>query len=460
MVMVDDVQEHAGTILASLGIAAPTADVIFNGAEYICDSPHRLEAAASIALLAQAQASATLWSARGGEKQVIEIDRDVAIHALDTGLLQSINDHDVRIANGARAAVSDFYQTGDGRWVHPMGTYPALRDGVLELLDCANTSEAIARALAGWTAPDFEEALGARGLAGNMVRTTAEWRDHPQGRALMAEPLIEIERIGEAPPRTLAPHDRPLGGVRVIDFSHVIAGPVLSRTLAGDGADVMRVNSPRFPDPMEFILDTGWGKRSTYLDLAEAANRDRMDTLLSRADVFVEAGRPSAVASFGLSASALAERHPGMVHVSVSAFGRGGPWQLRKGFEQLAQSVSGICADEAGSDGRPKFVPTGLLADYLAGYFGAIGAVAALLRQQSEGGSYSVHVSLTRLVMWVQDLGLVQRRSGAALPPVATVERETPFGRLRHLPPIARFSLTPARWDLPPCPAGAHLPQW
>lgn len=458
--MVDDVLGHAGGILGSVGILAPTADVTLHGTEFFCDSPHRLEAAASIALAAQAQAAATLWSARGGTTQSIEINRSVAIHALDTGLLQSIDGHDVRIANGARAAVSDFYRTGDGRWVHPMGTYPALRDGILELLDCANTKDAIARALSGWTAPDFEDALGARGLAGNMVRTTAEWRDHPQGKVLMAAPLIEIEKIGDAPPRRLDFHERPLGGVRVVDFSHVIAGPVLARTLAGDGADVMRVNSPRFPDPMEFILDTGWGKRSTYLDLAESGNRDRMDALLSGANIFIESWRPSALAGFGLNAAALAERHPGMIHVSVSAFGRTGPWQLRKGFEQLAQSVSGMCIDESGPDARPRFVPTGLLADYLAGYFGAIGAVAALLRQQSEGGSYSVHVSLTRLAMWVQDLGLVSPRAGASLPQVDTVERDTPFGRLRHLSPIARFSLTPARWDLPPCPAGAHPPLW
>lgn len=457
--MDDDLFGNVSNILASVGIPAEDAQLVLEGEEFICDSPHRLEAAASIALAAQAQASAGFWMLRGGRPQTIRIDRAAAIHALDTGLLQSIDGHDVRIANGARAVVSDFFQTGDGCWVHPMGTYPALRDGILALLDCANTKQAVAAALKRWSAPRFEDAVGEHGLAGNMLRSEAEWRAHPQGRALMAAPLIDIEKIGEAPPRPLDMATRPLEGVRVIDFSHVIAGPVLARTLAGDGAEVMRINSPRFPDPMEFILDTGWGKRSAYLDLADADNRSRMEALLAGSDVFIESWRPSALARFGLDAQALCARHPGMVHVSVSAFGRTGPWARRKGFEQLAQSVSGICLEEGG-EGAPRFVPTGLLTDYLAGYFGAVGALAALQRQRRDGGSYSVHVSLTRLAMWVQDLGRVRRAAGRTLPAVETVERPTPFGRLRHLPPIARLDLTPARWDLPPCPAGAHEPTW
>lgn len=454
-----DVNRKVLEVLGSVGLDLSAVRLEAVGDELLCNSPHRLELAASVAVAAEGSAAADFWHKRGGSVQKVSIDRRTSVHALATGLLLSIDGHDLRIANGARAAVSDFYQSGDGRWVHPMGTYPGLRDGMLDLLDCANSPRAIAKAISGWKATELEDEIAARNLAGAMVRTIAEWRAHPQGRALSQTPLIEIERTGEAPPRQLRFDARPLGGLRVLDFSHVIAGPVLARTLASHGAQVLRIGSPRWADPMEFILDTGWGKRSAYLDLDQPDNVCRLRRLLDRADVFIESWRPSSLSRFGLAPDTLATRYPGLVSVSVSAFGRAGPWSGRKGFEQLAQAVSGISQAEGGSD-RPRYVQTGLLVDYLAGYFGAIGAIAALVRQRSIGGTYHVHVSLTRLAMWVQDLGLVKPRIGQVLPKIELTERETPFGRLKHLPPRARLSKTPARWDLPPCPAGAFQPEW
>jgi hypothetical protein len=392
---------------------------------------------------------------------VVEVDLGTAHHSLSTGLFQSIDGHSVSIAHGAATPVSGFFETADGRWIHLMGTYPALRDGVLRLLDCANHGEAIATAVRRWRAFELEDTLATRGLAGAVVRSREEWLAHPQGRLLADTPLVRIDKIADGPVPLASVAQRPLQGLRVIDFTHVIAGPVLSRTLAEHGAQVLHVGSARHPDPFEFVLDTGWGKRSAYLDLGRTDNRQALDGLLASTDVFVQSWRPGLMDEHGLGARALAERHPGLVYATVSAYGDSGPWALRKGFEQLAQAVTGVAAAEGG-EGPPRMVPTVLLNDYLAAYLGAAGVMAALVRRAREGGSYHVQVSLAGCSMWLQRLGQRVPGAGAALPDVAGLlaERATPFGLLRHLPPLCHLSLTPGHWALPPSPPGAHALAW
>ena len=449
-------------VLRGIGASSDTAGLSFTGSEPKLDTPHRIALAARVAVAAQALAVDALWQQLGGLRQHITVDRNGAVFALCSGLFQSVGGHDMTIADGARAAVSGFYQTRDGRWFHPMGTYPGLRDGMLDLLGCSNSAPAIKTAVAGWNSFELEEAVAARNLSGAVVRSVDEWRAHPQGKALAALPLVTIEKLRDSPPpQRTETSRRPLAPFRVLDFTHVIAGPVLSRTLAEQGADCLHISAPAHSDPLQFLVDTGWGKRSAYLDLSIDANRKRMRTLAAEADVFVHSWRPGAMQRFGLTEEELARDHPGLVYVSVDAYGHTGPWAERKGFEQLAQAVTGVAAAEGG-DGPPRFVPTGLLADYLAGYLGAAATVATLARRAREGGSYRVRVSLSRVTMWVQDLGLVERSPGAAFPPALppSFECDTPFGRARHLIPFAAFSGTPAHWALPPTPLGAHDPVW
>lgn len=459
--MKEDLERARAALLAGMGMNPVCAcPLILDGDEPALDSPHRLALAATAALAAQASAIAALWQIRGGEVQTIRIDPARALSGLCGGLLQSISGHPVPISAGASSPVSNFYQTRDGRWIHPMGTYPGLRDGMLRLLDCANSEQAIAKAIGHWDAFELEDLIAERRLSGAVVRTREEWLAHPQGQAVAATPLVSIEKIGDCEPVTLPAAMRPLSEVRVIDFTHVIAGPTLSRTLAEQGAGVLRLVSPRFPDPFEFILDTGWGKRSAYMDLDIAGNPAKLDALIRGADVFVQSWSPGSLARRGLSPERLVQLSPGLVVASISAYGHNGPWAERKGFEQLSQAVSGVAAAESGADGRPRFVPTGLLADYLAAYLGAAGVVAALSRRAIEGGSYHVRVSLTGCAMWVQQLGVAPRNAGAKIPPVSLSERDTPFGRLCHLRPIVEFGTTPAYWELPPTTPGAHEPSW
>lgn len=210
------------------------------------------------------------------------------------------------------------------------------------------------------------------------------------------------------------------------------------------------------------IMDTGIGKRNAYLDLKKKDDVDRMQTLCRDADVFVQSWRPGSVTRLGFGPDEVAHLRPGIIYVSVSAFGDG-PWGDRAAFDQIAQSVSGIAHTE-GAGGPPRLVPTYLLNDYLCGYLGAAGVNAALIRRAKEGGSFHVKISLAGASMWVQSLGLQLANQGPQDESVTSMpryqRRNTAFGELHQLAPVADFSRTAANWDLPPAPLGAHAAEW
>lgn len=456
---VDALKELSSQIGLDLIDAPPVA---FTGIDPNLPGPHKISLAASVALGLHGSAASALWRERTGRYQQVEIPIDVAHFSLFTGLLQSINGHALTIERAVATPVSGIFQTADRRWIYLMGPYPRLRDGMLTLLDCANNIDAISRAVAKWSAFALEDKIAELGLAGAVVRSREEWQAHEQGIALAKTPLIEIIKLSDGPPVPLPEGDRPMSGIRVLDFTHVLAGPNLSRTLAEHGANVLHAGSPRYPDPLEFLLDTGWGKRSAYLDYRRESDTRSLGALSRAADVFVQSWRPDALTENGLGAEHLAATHHGIVYASINAFGFTGPWRDRKGFEQLGQSVSGVALDEGRTCDKPQLVPTSLLNDYLAAYLGAAGVMAALGRRAREGGSYHVRTSLTACSMWLQSLGYRKPRLDARIGDASAilVERETPFGRLRHVPPLCRMGETPCGWRLPPSPPGAHLPEW
>jgi hypothetical protein len=332
----------------------------------------------------------------------------------------------------------------------------------LKLLDCPNTSEAMAAAVARWKGIELEDAFAEARLPGAMARSAGEWADHPQGQLLAALPAITLERIGDASPEPLLRGARPLSKVRVLDASHVIAGPAAARGFAEHGADVLHICAPYQPDPTPQILNTGIGKRNAYLDLKDGAQAARALELAAQADVFVESWRPGALRRLGLSPERLAEVRPGIVYVSVSAFGTTGPWGERGGFEQLGQSVAGVAVGEGGED-KPRLVPTFLLNDYLTGYLAAAGGLAGLLARSRHGGSWRVQVNLARTSMWVRSLGLQTPPTDPVRPDELKPRleiRDSAYGELQQVPPVAEFSHTSAHWDLPPQPLGASPPVW
>jgi hypothetical protein len=302
-------------------------------------------------------------------------------------------------------------------------------------------------------------------MVGVIARPRDEWRQHPQGEWLAARPVIEIEKIGESAPEPFQPASRPLSGIRVLDMTHVLAGPASTRTLAEQGAEVLHISALHQMDTPRVGIDTGLGKRQAFLDIDRPDQLARLKALAAGADVFVQSWRPGSLDKRGLSPVELAAARPGLIYVSVSCYGSGGPWRSRAGYEPCGQTACGLVIDD-GSPEKPRLAAVRTLNDYLTAYLAAAGALGALIRRAREGGSYHVKVSLTRSSMWVQDLGQLPPARWPETPPPLRARPEhlmamdSSFGRLVFPAPITQYSLTPAYWSRPPEPYGASLPSW
>jgi crotonobetainyl-CoA:carnitine CoA-transferase CaiB-like acyl-CoA transferase len=298
-----------------------------------------------------------------------------------------------------------------------------------------------------------------------MVRTREEWHAHPQGRAVAGLPLLEISRLGAAPPEPPGRGARPLSGVRALDLTRVIAGPVCGRTLAEHGADVLAISVPHVPHMDSHVMDNGRGKLSARLDLTRHADLETLRRLVRDADVFVQSYRAGALAAHGLSPPELAQLRPGIVYATLNAWGHGGPWLERRGFDSLVQCASGIAHEGGVGAGLagPRHLPAQAL-DHATGYLLAFGIAVALARRAREGGSWLVRASLACTGRWFDALGRAEGPE-VADPGVEDVrdlleETDTPFGRLSHVAPAARLSETPGRWERPTVPLGTHEAIW
>jgi crotonobetainyl-CoA:carnitine CoA-transferase CaiB-like acyl-CoA transferase len=361
--------------------------------------------------------------------------------------------------------IAGLYRCGDGRFVRLHTNFPHHRDGVLKLLGCEHDRAAVQKALDGWKAEAFETAAAEAGLVVTATRSFAEWDAHPQGQALAAMPVFSIEKIGDAPQQPLAAGDRPLSGVRVLDLTRVIAGPVCGRTLAAHGADVMLVTAAHLPQMGPLVIDSGRGKLSAVVDLRDSAGRDALAGLLRSADIFVQGYRPGAIAHSGFSPAQAAQLRPGIVYVSLCAYGHEGSWANRRGFDSLVQNANGMnhAEAEAAGSAQPKPLPCQAL-DHGAGYLMAFGAMTALARRVTEGGSWHVRVSLAQTGHWIRSLG---RIDGLGVPDPGfddvgdrLYETASGFGKLTAVRHAAVLSETPTCWERPSVPVGTHAPKW
>jgi crotonobetainyl-CoA:carnitine CoA-transferase CaiB-like acyl-CoA transferase len=458
------------TILPIAGWPAERAQTveISGGADPVLPTPFRIGAAGAAALAATGLAAAELWELRGGRHQEVAVDLRQAVASLRSGHYLQVNGSKVR---GERNPVMGMYPAKNGRWSYIHANFPNHRAAALRVLGCEENREAVRQAVAKRDALDIEEAIIAAGGAGGMVRSMAEWAQHPQGIAIAGLPLMEILKIGDSPAEPLPDGERPLSGIRVLDLTRVLAGPTCARTLAEHGADVLKITAPHIAARDDQEYDTGHGKLSARLDLRQPRDLDMLKSLVRDGDVFSQGYRPGTLANRGLSPEELSRLRPGLVYVSLCAFSHQGPWASRRGFDTVVQNVSGITTRQGelfpGEEPGPQFYPVSAI-DYLTGYLMAFGAMVALARRAREGGSWLVRISLAQVGRWLVERGQVTEDQlkdiEKELYPAEiarwSIETDTPVGRLRHLGPTVRLSETPPFWARPSVPLGHHEPAW
>ena len=454
--------------IAGWGEERARAVEITGGTDPILPTSFRIAETSAAALAATGLAVSDLWQLRTGLRQKVAVDRRQATASLRSGHYMKLNGAPV---STERNAVMGVYPAKNGRWSYLHCNFPNHRAAALGVLGVPEDPEAVREAVAKWDALELEEAIIAAKGAGGMVRTMDEWAKHPQAAAIASLPLMEIVKIGGSQPEKLPDGDRPLSGIRVLDLTRVLAGPTCARTLAEHGADVLKISAAHLPNLGYQEYDTGHGKLSAHLDLREPEDVETLRGLVRDADVFSQGYRPGTLGTRGFSPEALANVRPGIVFVSLCAFSHVGPWALRRGFDTVVQTVSGITARQGelfpGAAPGPQFYPVSAI-DYLTGYLMAFGAMVALARRVREGGSWLVRISLAQTGRWLVGRGEVPKSDLKDVPKEFTsaelerwsVTTDTPVGRLHHLGPVVRLSETPPRWARPSVPLGYHEPVW
>ncbi|CAN5275958.1 CoA transferase [soil metagenome] len=449
---------QAGLPEEALGFAHLT------GADPVLPSSFAVGAAAQSTIAAAALAACELGHQRGSARQAVSVDM---LHAgIECTGWFSLGGQVPDLWD----AFSGLYRCADG-YVRIHANFKHHREGALRLLglDPATAQRSDAeQAMLGWRAVDFETAAAERKLVATALRSFSDWDATPQGQAIAAQPLFTIERIGDAPPLVLPPlpsDARPLTGLRVLDLTRILAGPVGGKALAAYGADVLLVNSPNLPN-IDAIADTSRGKLSAHVDLRSPDGQATMRGLVGDAHVFVQGYRPGGLASLGFGPEELAQQRPGIVCVSLTAYGTQGPWAGRRGFDSLVQTAMGFNQAEgeaaaAVGEAKPRPLPMQIL-DEATGYLIAFGAAAALRRQQREGGSWHVQVSLAQTGQWLRSLGHVAQGFDAPkADPAPWVEASASgFGELLAVRHSAILGRTPAHWPRPSEPPGRHAPAW
>jgi crotonobetainyl-CoA:carnitine CoA-transferase CaiB-like acyl-CoA transferase len=371
-----------------------------------------------------------------------------------------------RSAGMGFAPLSRFWETNDG-WVRTHANYPWHRRALLAALDLGDDADAdvVGAAIAARRAEEVEAAVFAAGGIAGAARTPAAWAAHEQAQAVEAAPLIDHRLVDGAPPRHGRPGDLPASDVRVLDLTRVIAGPVSTRYLSALGADVVRIDPPAYPDmAVGQPNDTLLGKRSAIVDVATTENQAHLEELLARADVVVRGYRPGALDRLGLGEDDLAARHPGLVIVSLAAWGHAGPWAHRRGFDSIVQSVTGIADLESSAGlatGEPGVLPCQLL-DHGTGYLAAAAALDGLRRQRATGGTHVRRVSLARTAAWLTGQGRRDRADAGVSDDADqwTVELASADGTVAAIAPPGRIGHTTLTWPEPAIGYGDAAPEF
>ncbi|KAL1742034.1 CoA-transferase family III domain-containing protein [Schizophyllum fasciatum] len=407
----------AKALWTSLGLPLSETNLLTlsRDAKLVLNSSFKLGEAAQAAIGVSALSAAYFHKLRTAVEQKVSVDARHAAIEFHSEVFYTFNE---KPPPALWDAIAGLYVTADGH-VRIHTNFPHHRRGILDILKLPDhpdvSRDKVQERLAHWKAVDFEAEAAARAMCATALRTFSQWDAHPQAEFLKGVPPVQLIKIGEAPKRKFdsesAPQS-PLDGIRVLDLTRVIAGPVAGRTLAAHGADVLLITSPSLPSLPALDMDTSRGKRTAQLDLTNEADKQTLKDLVSACDVFLQAYRPGALAAKGFGPSDLAEARPGIVYASLCAWGWEGPWKDRRGFDSLVQTATGFNDAEGAAyadahkeaESKPRPLPVQAL-DHAAGYLLAAGINAALCKTISEGGSWEVRVSLAGVGQWIRSLG-------------------------------------------------------
>lgn len=361
-------------------------------------------------------------------------------------------------------AIAGDYRTSDG-WIRLHTNLPRHRAAALKVLGAEANREAVTHAVRGWTGAELEGAVVAQGGVAAAMRSRAEWLDHPQGRAVSRDPLIDWQspRSVTLRDRPQATAQRPLAGLRVLDLTRVLAGPVSTRTLAGFGADVLRIDPPDWDEP-GVIPDISLGKRCAYLDLKSPSGLAQLQDLLSQADVFVHGYRPGALDALGLTKAKRDALAPNRIEVTLDAYGWQGPWASRRGFDSLVQMSAGLAhagMEWAGAD-KPTPLPVQAL-DHATGYLMAAAVMSALAQAASGNTVMTAHLSLARTAELLASLAKSNAQgdiTGSNPNDYAPDIETSGWGAGHRLKPALSVGAARMQWPLPASKLGTSTADW
>ncbi|MEM8925369.1 MAG: CoA transferase [Actinomycetota bacterium] len=450
------------------------AEVRFTGSEGALPSVFAVTEFAAASVACAGRATARLRSILGGSAAAVEVDARLASWWYVSSLRP-----DGWERGDLWDAIAGIYPTADG-WIRLHTNAPHHREAAVAALGCADERSAVAGAVATWRADELEAAIVAAGGCAAVLRSGAAWAEHPQGRAVAVEPLVDhldgtpgpavdpisrADRTGPSGEGRGATPERPLTGVRVLDLTRVLAGPVATRHLAGLGADVLRIDPPWWDEP-GVASEVTLGKRCVRLDLRSADGIDRLRRLLAGADVLVHGYRSDALDRLGLGLDARSAIAPGLVDIALDAYGWTGPWATRRGFDSLVQLSSGIANApvEQGLTDEPTPLPAQAL-DHATGYLMAAAALEGWCDRIEHGRGSVARLSLARTARSLAD-GPRSDLDDSLAPPTDAdhdpVAEPTSWGPGHRLLPPVRVGDTALRWDRPATALGSEggEPSW
>ncbi|MCY9854141.1 CoA transferase [Vibrio mediterranei] len=476
--MTKNIQNQITQISKTLSLSEDTflGKLTVEGQDPVLRSPHYIgESTATLLALFGMELSAT-WYKRTGAVENVSVDVTNAVTQLGSIFFNRQNGTTIEYEDKGLVGTTDFFKCKDGRWVYIVCSTPSLRQKTCSVLNCQATKGAFEKACLQWDAADLEEAILNVDGACSMVLTREEWHNSEQFPFTMKNNLIQIDKKTETSVKTFTKDpQKPLSGIKVLDNTHILAGPLSGRYLADAGADVLRILPPSYTNPVVMEMESIGGKHSTWLDLKKEDKKQTFFELIKDADVFLNSYLN--LEGMGITPESLMKINPSLVYVDLTAYGKEGPWANRGGFEQHGQSVTGFSLNE-GSIDQPANPPTYLMNDVMCGLEAAIGTVDALRQRAEQGGGYHVQISLSRNCDWVQEFGTLCHEEIRHLPeslinnpgldgtlreefclPTHTTPKG-PLGEMSFLPLQIEFSSLHIVPEWSGEPNGASKPTW